>query len=77
MGLFEFIWVPLILFLAFVAPIWIIAHYVTRWRTAKTLSTEDQRMLVELWKSADRMEGRLNNVERILDVEAADWRRGA
>ncbi len=77
MGLFEFIWVPLILFLAFVAPIWIIAHYVTRWRTAKTLSSEDQKLLAELWKSADRMEGRLNNVERILDVEAADWRRGA
>ncbi len=77
MGLFEFIWVPLILFLAFVAPIWIIAHYVTRWRTAKTLSSEDQTLLAELWKSADRMEGRLNNVERILDVEAADWRRGA
>ncbi len=77
MGLFEFIWVPLILFLAFVAPIWIIAHYVTRWRTAKTLSTEDQKLLAELWKSADRMEGRLNNVERILDVEAADGRRGA
>ncbi len=77
MGLFEFIWVPLILFLAFVAPIWIIAHYVTRWRTAKTLSSEDQKLLAELWKGADRMEGRLNNVERILDVEAADWRRGA
>ena len=77
MGLFEFIWVPLILFLAFVAPIWIIAHYVTRWRTAKTLSSEDQKLLAELWKGADRMEGRLDNVERILDVEAADWRRGA
>ena len=77
MGLFEFIWVPLILFLAFVAPIWIIAHYVTRWRTAKTLSSEDQKLLAELWKGADRMEGRLNNVERILDVETADWRRGA
>ncbi len=77
MGLFEFIWVPLILFLAFVAPIWIIAHYVTRWRTATTLSSEDQKLLAELWKSADRMAGRLNNVERILDVEAPDWRRGA
>ena len=76
MGLFEFIFVPLIIFLAFVAPIWIIAHYVTRWRTAKTLSNEDQKLLAELWKSADRMDGRLNNVERILDVEAADWRRG-
>ncbi len=77
MGLFEFIWVPLIIFLGFVAPIWIIAHYVTRWRTAKTLSSEDQKLLAELWKSADRMAGRLNNVERILDVEASDWRRGA
>ncbi len=77
MSVLEFMFVPSVLFLAIVAPIWIIAHYVTRWRTAKTLSSEDEKLLAELWKSADRMEGRLNNVERILDVEAADWRRGA
>jgi phage shock protein B len=63
--------VPLILFLAVVAPIWIIAHYVTRWRTAKTLSPEDEKQFGELWQIAERMEDRIHTIERILDTELA------
>jgi phage shock protein B len=65
----------LIVFLIFVAPIWIIAHYVTRWRTAKVLSAEDERMLAELWETAPKLESRINTLERILDVEAPEWRK--
>ena len=61
--------VPLILFLVIVAPIWIIAHYVTRWRMAKTLSPEDEKQFAELWRMAERMEGRIDSIERILDAE--------
>ena len=71
----EFIFVPLIIFLAVVAPIWIIAHYVTRWRQTKTLSSEDEKMLTEMWESASRMDSRLNALERILDSESPDWRK--
>ena len=63
-----------IIFLVVVAPIWIVAHYLTRWRTAKSLSSEDEAMLGDLWTSADRMDARLRNLERILDAEHADWR---
>jgi phage shock protein B len=59
--------VPLILFLTIVAPIWIIAHYVTRWRLAKTLSPEDEKQFGDLWQIAERMEERIHNLERILD----------
>jgi phage shock protein B len=62
--------VPLILFMVVVAPIWIIAHYTTRWRMAKTLSPEDEKQFAELWQIAERMEERIDNVERILDAEA-------
>jgi phage shock protein B len=65
----------LIVFLIFVAPIWIIAHYVTRWRAAKVLSAEDERMLAELWETAPKLESRINTLERILDVEAPEWRK--
>ncbi len=68
------IYVLLILFLTVVAPIWIIAHYLTRWRTAKTLSGEDEKMLQEMWESAAKIEERLGNLEHILDAEAPDWR---
>ncbi|MBM3504223.1 MAG: envelope stress response membrane protein PspB [Alphaproteobacteria bacterium] len=72
--LWSAITVPLILFLTIVAPIWIIAHYITRWRTAKTLSGDDEKMLRELWQSAEKMEQRLDTLERILDAEAPGWR---
>ena len=62
--------VPLILFVVVVAPIWIIAHYTTRWRMTKTLTPEDEKQLAELWQIAERMEERMGNLERILDAEA-------
>jgi phage shock protein B len=71
----EFLHVPLILLLVIVAPVWIISHYITRWRTAKTLSAEDEKMLAELWELAPRMESRINTLERILDADVPDWRK--
>jgi phage shock protein B len=62
--------VPLILFAVIVAPIWIIAHYTTRWRMAKSLTPEDEKQFADLWQIAERMEERMGNVERILDAEA-------
>lgn len=72
----DFLHVPLILLLSVVAPIWIIAHYTTRWRTAKTLSGEDEKLIQELWESASRMEERIRTLEKILDTEAPHWRDG-
>ena len=70
-----FIFVPLLVFVVFVAPIWIIAHYVTRWRTAKTLSAEDEKLLGDLWQVAERLEKRIDSIERILDADSPEWRR--
>jgi phage shock protein B len=64
-----------IIFLAVVAPIWIIAHYSTRWKATKALSSDEEQMLEELWKSSERMEQRINALERILDAEVTDWRK--
>ena len=47
-----------IVFLVVVLPIWIIAHYATRWRTTKTLSSGEEQLLTELWESAEKMDGR-------------------
>jgi phage shock protein B len=59
-----------ILFLAVVAPVWIGFHYLTRWRTARSLSREDERTLVDLWEAARRMEARIENLERAVGAEA-------
>ncbi len=66
-----------IIFLVIVAPIWIIAHYVTRWRAARRLSSDDEKALSELWQSARRMETRIDALEKILDAEAPGWRMRA
>lgn len=65
-----------ILFLVVVVPLWIIFHYITKWKTMKGLSPEDEKMLSEIWESVNRMEDRINTLERILDVESPNWRRG-
>ena len=57
-----------------VAPIAIIMHYVTKWREMKTLSTDDERMLDDMWRTAQLLEKRVDALETILDKEAPDWR---
>ncbi len=70
----ELLEAPLIIFLAVVAPVWIIAHYVTRWRTVKSLTSEEETILSDLWESAAKMESRIAILEQILDAEAPGWR---
>ena len=64
-----------ILLLTICLPLWIIFHYITKWKTSKGLSTEDEKMLSEIWESANRMEERIDTLERILDIDSPDWRR--
>jgi len=56
-------------------PLWIIFHYVTKMKMSKGLSPEDEKMLSEVWESANKMQERIDTLERILDIEAPDWRR--
>ena len=56
-------------------PIWIVFHYITKWKTSKGLTPEDEKMLGEIWESTTRMEDRIATLERILDIEAPSWRR--
>lgn len=63
-----------VLLVVVVAPIWIVAHYGTRWRSARMLSRDQDRTLAELHELAVQMEERVENLERILDAEAPGWR---
>lgn len=63
-----------VLFLVVVAPLWIIFHYITLWRASRRLSSDDQKVLNEIWQSAQRMEGRIDALEKVLDAEAPGWR---
>ncbi len=64
-----------ILFVVCVLPLVIILHYVTKWKSTRTLSSDDEKMLEELWADAQKMESRINTLETILDDAVPDWRR--
>ncbi|MCF6215421.1 MAG: envelope stress response membrane protein PspB [Emcibacter sp.] len=63
-----------ILFMVVVAPLMIIFHYVTKWKQSRALTSEDEKILTEMWDSAERIERRIQNIERILDAESPEWR---
>ncbi|HVT52099.1 MAG TPA: envelope stress response membrane protein PspB [Dongiaceae bacterium] len=70
----EFLFVPAILFMAIVAPLWLIFHYVTLWRTQKHAGRVDQTTLNDMWGTAHKLETRVNALEKLLDAEVPGWR---
>ncbi|WP_159738853.1 envelope stress response membrane protein PspB [Vibrio atypicus] len=66
---------PLIVFLIFVAPLWLVLHYRSKKRAAGGLSEEDFQRLQSLSERAEQMQRRVNTLERILDSESPEWRR--
>jgi len=64
-----------IILVTVVLPLVIVLHYVTKWKDAKGLTKEEEKMLEEIWASAQKMESRINALETILDDEAPDWRK--
>jgi phage shock protein B len=71
----EMFGVFLIIVAAVVLPLVVVLHYVTKWKSSRTLSGDEQRMLEELWQDAQKMESRINALETILDDQVPDWRR--
>lgn len=64
-----------VLFVTIVLPLIVVLHYVTKWKDAKGLTNEDEKMLEDIWESAQKMESRINALETILDEQAPDWRK--
>ncbi len=64
-----------ILAVGVVAPLAIVMHYLTRWREFKSLSPDDERLLDDLWRTAQALERRIESLEIILEQEAPDRRK--
>ncbi|EOX4145901.1 envelope stress response membrane protein PspB [Vibrio cholerae] len=69
-----FIAVPLIVFCIFVAPLWLILHYRSKRKTGGGLSDEELQLLRTLSDKANRLQERVETLERILDDETPNWR---
>lgn len=64
-----------ILFLTIVAPLFVVLHFVTKWKQSREISGDDEQMLEDLYLLSQRMEERLITLEKILDAELPDWRK--
>jgi phage shock protein B len=70
-----FAFVPIIVFLAIVAPVWIFMHYRSNQRAQGALSDEERLELDTLSAHAERMVDRIDTLEAILDSETPGWRK--
>lgn len=50
----------------FIALPWIILHYMTKWKTAATITSDDEVLLEELYNLAKRLDERMDTVERLV-----------
>lgn len=56
-----------ILFLTVLAPLIVIFYFITKWKQTREISSDDEHMLEELWSLSQRLEERIETLERILD----------
>ncbi|MFP6807371.1 MAG: envelope stress response membrane protein PspB [Pseudomonadales bacterium] len=68
------IFVPTVVFLVVVAPLWIILHYKAKGSIVHGLSNSEQADLDEMIETASKMAARIETLESILDVESPAWR---
>jgi phage shock protein B len=64
----------LIVGMLFIALPWLIFHYVTKWKTASSLTKEDENLLDDLHDLARRLDDRMCTIERIMSAENPNWR---
>lgn len=74
-GIDQLLTIALIVFLLIPAPLFIVLHFITKWKQSREISGGDEEMLEELWQLSQRLERRLDSLETILDSELPDWRR--
>jgi phage shock protein B len=73
----EDILVPAIVMgILFIGLPWLILHYVTKWKQAKTLTVDDENLLDDLHDTARRLEERVVTIERIMTADNPNWKNG-
>ena len=75
MELAELLTIALIVFVAIPAPLFIVLHFITKWKQSREISGGDEKMLEDMWHLSQRLEERLETLETILDSELPDWRK--
>ena len=53
---------------------WIIFHYITKWKTAATITSDDETLLEELYQLAKRLDERMDTVERLVAADNPEFK---
>ncbi len=48
---------------------WMVLHYMTKWKTAPTITADDEVLLEELYNLAKRLDERMDTVERLVAAD--------
>ena len=75
MEFWNFMFVPTILFVVVVAPIWISLHYRSVSRSSRSLTDEDRESVEHMLETVDTLSERIVTLESILDADHPDWRQ--
>lgn len=73
-GVIGIIVAPFMMFMIFVAPIWVMLHYRHKAKLIESLNAKDAEHLQELAYQAERMRGRIRSLESILDAGSQPWK---
>lgn len=71
----SYITMPLVIFIIFVAPLWLVLHYRSRKHITKSLTPEDQQQLEKLLTRTEQLQQRVVSLEEILDAKVPEWRK--
>ena len=71
----EDVFVPaFVIVTLFIGLPWLILHYMTKWKTAPTLTSTDEALLDELYQLARRLEDRMETVERLVASDNPEFK---
>jgi len=73
-GIVVAFFVPAVVFLAIVAPVWIFMHYRSKQQAQGALSEEERLEMEDLGIRMGHMAARIETLEAILDAETPAWR---
>ena len=80
----TFLWalaVPGVVFLVFIAPLWLVFHYLTAWKRMRAGTAGPGKVVIDraelerMRELGEQLETRIESLETILDAEAPEWRK--
>ena len=73
-GMVLAFFVPALVFIGLVLPIWVVMHYKSKQSAQSALSDDERQDLSTLIHQAEQMVSRIGTLEAILDSETPGWR---